>query len=277
MGVTLVWQDSRFFESLKAFSERSISVANGLKIVLVLGSAPDAVLAKNWDLSVFTSRVAINNAWQITPDWDYLVYPEDFASDRLPTEPLLPHQRLIEASEFVPQQNSFGGFVYAGGTMAFTTGYWALGALKPDILAFLGCDMVYATGDGKASHFYGQGTPDPLRADVTLQSLEAKSVRFLSFAHSQHCAVVNLSQLPESRLLFPRVSMAEFATQSLCQDMLNRQNQLFDTAVVSRVLKAEQDLGYMVPSGRYWEREAEFDKTKLSDIDHMWLQTLQAA
>ncbi len=251
-------------------------MANGLKIVLVLGSAPDAVLAKNWDLSVFTSRVAINNAWQITPDWDYLVYPEDLALDRLPPEPLLPHQRLIDASEFVPQQNSFGGFVYAGGTMAFTTGYWALGALKPDILAFLGCDMVYATGAGEASHFYGQGTPDPLRVDVTLQSLEAKSVRFLSFAHSQNCAVVNLSKLPESRLLFPRVSMAEFATQSLCQDMVNRQSQLFDRSVVTRVLQVEQDLGYMVPSGRYWERAAEFDKTKLSEIDHMWLQAMQA-
>ena len=97
-------------------------MTNGLKIVLVIGSAPDAVLAKNWDLSVFTSRVAINNAWQITPHWDYLVYPEDFACERLPPAPLLSHQRLIAASEFVPQQNNFGGFVYAGGTMAFTTG-----------------------------------------------------------------------------------------------------------------------------------------------------------
>ncbi len=252
-------------------------MTNGLKIVLVLGSAPDAVLAKNWDLSVFTSRVAINNAWQITPHWDYLVYPEDFACDRLPPAPLLSHQRLIAASEFVPQQNNFGGFVYAGGTMAFTTGYWALGALKPDILAFLGCDMVYATGSDQPSHFYGQGTPDPLRVDVTLQSLEAKSVRFLSFAHSQNCAVVNLSKLPESRLLFPRVSMSEFATQALCQDMLSRQSQLFDTSVVMRVLQAEHDLGYMVPSGRYWECEAEFDKTKLSDIDHLWLQARQTA
>jgi hypothetical protein len=33
----------------------------------------------------------------------------------------------------------------------------------------------------------------------------------------------------------------------------------------------------MVPSGRYWEREAEFDKTKLSDIDSLWLQAMQAA
>jgi hypothetical protein len=52
---------------------------------------------------------------------------------------------------------------------------------------------------------------------------------------------------------------------------------LFDTTVVTRVLQAEQELGYMVPSGRYWEREAEFDKTKLSEIDHLWLQAMQAA
>lgn len=264
----------RMFERVQ---ETEVNVTNGLKIVLVLGSAPDALLAKNWDLSVFTHRVAINNAWQITPDWDYLVYPEDFPSNRLPPRPLLPQQRLVEASDFVPQQNNFGGFVYAGGTMAFTAGYWALGALKPGILAFVGCDMVYATAAGQSSHFYGQGTPDPLRVDVTLQSLEAKSVRFLSFAHSQQCAVVNLSQLPESRLLFPRVSMSEFASQSLCQDMLNRQSQLFDAKAVTQVLQAEQALGYMVPSGRYWEREAEFDKTKLSEIDSLWLQALQAA
>lgn len=252
-------------------------MANGLNMVLLVGSAPDAVLAKSWDLSVFTSRVAINNAWQITPDWNYLVYPEDFATDRLPPEPLLPHQRFVAANEFVPQQNNYGGFVYAGGTMAFTAGYWALGALKPDILAFLGCDMVYAAAAGASSHFYGQGTPDPLRVDVTLQSLEAKSVRFLSFAHAQNCAVVNLSKLSESRLLFPRVSMDEFATPSLRQDMLARQSQLFDTTMVNRVLQAEQDLGYMVPSGRYWERAAEFDKTKLRDIDHLWLQAMQGA
>jgi hypothetical protein len=31
----------------------------------------------------------------------------------------------------------------------------------------------------------------------------------------------------------------------------------------------------MVPSGRYWEHTAEFDKTKLSDIDSLWLQAMR--
>lgn len=245
-------------------------------MVLLIGSAPDAVLAKGWDLSVFTKRVAINNAWQITPDWDYLVYPEDFAPERMPPTPSKPSQHLIGASEFVPQQNSFGGFVYAGGTMAFTAGYWALGALKPDLIAFLGCDMVYGTSTVESSHFYGQGTPDPLRVDVTLQSLEAKSVRFMSLAHTQQCAVVNLSALPESRLMFPRVDQLELMAPELQRQLLQRQREMLNPAEAVRALQAEQDLGYMVASGRYWEHTAEFDKTKLSDIDSLWLKAINA-
>lgn len=252
-------------------------MAEDLKMVLLIGSAPDAVQAKDWDLSIFTQRVAINNAWQITPDWDYLVYPEDFAPERLPPAPLKSSQKLIDAHEFVPQQNSYGGFVYAGGTMAFTAGYWALGALKPDLIAFLGCDMVYRTATGESSHFYGQGTPDPLREDVTLQSLEAKSVRFMALAQMHRCAVVNLSELSESRLLFPRVSGLALATPSVCRHLLQRQGELLNAADVARALQAEKDLGYMVASGRYWEHAAEFDETKLSDIDNLWLQAMRVA
>jgi hypothetical protein len=244
----------------------------GLNMVLIIGSAPDAVLAKNWDLSMFAHRVVINNAWQITPDWDYLVYPEDFPAERLPPTPLKASQQLIDAAQFVPQQNSFGGFVYAGGTMAFTTGYWALGALKPDLIAFLGCDMVYDVAPGTGSHFYGHGTADPLRVDMTLQSLEAKSLRLMSLAHQQHCTVVNLSALPASRLLFPRASRRDLATPNVRQHLLAQQHDRLDTAGVAQALQAEQDLGYMVPSGRYWEHTAEFDKTLLSNIDDLWLQ-----
>jgi hypothetical protein len=252
-------------------------VTEDLKMVLLIGSAPDAVLAKDWDLSMFAHRVAINNAWQITPDWDHLVYPEDFPPERLPPTPLKPSQQLIAAPEFVPQQNSFGGFVYAGGTMAFTAGYWALGALKPDLIAFLGCDMVYGTSTGESSHFYGQGTPDPLREDVTLQSLEAKSARFMSLAHTQKCAVVNLSELAESRLLFPRVRRLDLGTSALHEQLLQQQSRLLNAAAAENALQAEQELGYMVASGRYWEHAAEFDKTKLSDIDSLWLQAVTNA
>jgi hypothetical protein len=244
-------------------------------IVLIIGSAPDALLAKNWDLSMFTHRVVINNAWQITPDWDFLVYPEDFPAERLPRTSLKPNQRLISAPDFVPQQNSFGGFVYAGGTMAFTTGYWVLGALKPNVIAYVGCDMVYASVAGAGSHFYGHGTADPLRVDVTLQSLEAKSIRLMAMANAHHCSVVNLSEQPESRLLLPRVTRHELAAPTLRQGLLKRQRDMIDQAGVAIALQVEQDLGYMVPSGRYWEHTSDFDKSKLRDIDNLWLQVMR--
>jgi len=70
--------------------------------------------------------------------------------------------------------------------MAFTAGYWALHALRPEVMGFIGCDMVYPkTG---ATHFYGTGTADPLRDDVTLQDLGAKSARLMVMAAAQGCA-----------------------------------------------------------------------------------------
>ena len=244
-------------------------------MALVIGSAPDAVLAKNWNLSKFTARVAINNSWQITSDWDYLVYPEDLLPERLPPSPLKPHQRLIDATEFVPQQNSLGGFVYAGGTMAFTAAYWTLGALKPDLIAFLGCDMIYAAANGESNHFYGHGTSDPLRDDITLQSLEAKSVRFMAIANSLNCAVVNLSQLPQSRLVFPRADLQELSESNSCKRLLDRQKNSLNASRIEAALNAEKTLNYMVPSGRYWEHLEGLDVVKLSQIDSLWLQVLQ--
>lgn len=249
-----------------------VHVVQDLNVVLIIGSAPDAVKAKDWDLSGFSSCVAINNAWQITEDWDYLIYPEDLPRERLPPIASLAHRQLVDAHDFVPQQNRFGGFVYAGGTMAFTAGYWALGALKPDVIAFLGCDMVYSAKAGESSHFYGQGSPDPLRSDITLQSLEAKSVRFMALAQLQHCAVVNLSELPDSRLLFPRVSISAFPLQQPRDELLSLYAGGLDAKAVNKALMAEKALDYMVPSGRYWEVIHQFDPLKLCDIDAMWLE-----
>jgi hypothetical protein len=240
------------------------------KAVLIVGSAPDAMVIKSWDLSTFSDCVVINNAWQISEAWSHLIYPEDFPSSRLPCPTIQKHKQLITASDFVPQQNRFGGFVYAGGTMAFTAGYWALGALKPDLIAYVGCDMVYSTDETKASHFYGQGTADPLREDVTLQSLEAKSIRFMALAHENHCTVVNLSQLASSRLKFPRMDISDFYPQIRIDDLYSNQDGLIRHDEVRKALAEEKNLGYMVASGRYWECESDFDKNKLRDIDCMW-------
>lgn len=232
--------------------------------VLILGSGPQAADARNWGRDPFSHIVAINNAWRVRPDWDASIFPEDLPPENRPPV-VAPDQQLIEADQFVPMQNRFGGFVYAGGTMAFTAAYWALGALKPSVMAFFGCDLVYpATG---RTHFYGTGTPDPLRDDVTLQSLEAKSARLQLIAAAEQCACVNLST-GESRLVIPRADLDSLAEVVPIAP---------DAALVTRVQERERALDYFVESGRYWEEAEQFDPVALAEIDALWLEAHQAS
>ncbi|MEL6690482.1 MAG: hypothetical protein AAFP28_09195 [Pseudomonadota bacterium] len=221
--------------------------------LLMLGSGPGAVEARNWDRAPFDAVVAINNAWRIRDDWDFLVYPYDFPSENMPPEAT---GALIDETHFVPAQNAYGGFVFGGATMAFTATYWALHALKPTLIAYLGCDMHYPkTGP---THFYGEGTADPLRADVSLRNLEARSERARVFAARQDCALVNLSSGP-SRLLFPRAT----------QDSLPERPAPYDRAQTDRALEEEARLGYQTPTG--FHDHLDIDTGALDAIDALWL------
>jgi hypothetical protein len=124
----------------------------------------------------FSKIVAITDAWRVRLDWDFLVHDGDFPSDRLLGDDTLRQAQIFSASEYVPAKNAFGGFVYAGATMALTAAYLTIQSRKPDVPAFLGCDMIYA---GLNTHFYGIDRPDPQRNDVTPRNLEAKSARLL--------------------------------------------------------------------------------------------------
>jgi hypothetical protein len=236
------------------------------RIVLILGSAPSAVDCREWERGDIDDIVAINNAWRVREDWNYLIHPEDFPEDRRP-KAIGPGQRIVTAKDYVPLQNEMGGFVYAGGTMAFTAGYWALAALRPQVIAFWGCDMVYASA-GK-THFYGTGASDPLRDDVTLRSLEAKSARLGLIAARMGCACVNLSDR-DSRLVFPRTDRS-----SLCEVMALPRS--VAAACSARAEAEERRLGYMVPSGRYWDVEERFDPARIDALDRMWLSGWGAA
>ena len=237
---------------------------NSDKPVLIIGSGPNAVQATSWDKSIFSAIVTINNAWQVRNDWDYLVYPDDFPPSRLPRT-LKRHQMLIDEHDFVPAQNMYGGFVYAGGTMAYTTAYWALARLAPKTMLFMGCDMHYPkTG---ATHFYGTGTPDPLRNDITLTSLEACSARLYCLAYRTGCKIYNLSDGP-SRLLFDRASISAEGELNLPAAYPAPNNQAIEDA-----LSIENKLGYLVESGRYWESDIEFDRDALCALDISWLES----
>lgn len=225
--------------------------------VLMLGSAPMAASAAAWSRDPFDLVLAINNAWRIRRDWDVAIHPHDFPPERQAVAG--PGQRIVTEAEFVPAQNVYGGFVYAGATMAFTAAYWALHALKPSSIAVYGCDMHYPKSG--PTHFYGSGTPDPLRPDVTLRSLEAKAARLMLLAARQGCAMVNLSFGP-SRLVFPRAMRTAVAGAKPVAG---------DQALVEAALRAEAELDYVVPSGRYWEEPGRFDVGALDRLDAMWL------
>ncbi|MEO8530589.1 MAG: hypothetical protein ABI459_05160 [Deltaproteobacteria bacterium] len=234
----------------------------GMTIVLMLGSAPNATQAQGWDRDLFDHILAINNAWRIREDWTHWIHPWDFPDAGRPAPKS--GQKVITQDDFVPAQNQFGGFVYAGGTMAFTAAYWALAALKPSIIAVLGCDMTYAKIG--ATHFYGTGTADPLRKDITLRNLEAKATRLEALAATQGTAIVNLSDQP-SRLTFRRASL---------QDLAQITPRLPDPEVVKAAQARETDLNYHVPSGRYWEEADRFDIDEIDDLDALWLNAYSA-
>ena len=46
-----------------------------------------------------------------------------------------------------------------------------------------------------------------------------------------------------------------------------------DSRSIKRALDLEGELAYMVPSGKYWESTIEFDQSKLSEIDSLWLKS----
>ena len=232
--------------------------------VLILGSAPDALRAREWRANTFDAIVAVNNAWQVRDDWTYSIFPSDFPDNKRALAGA--GQKLISADEYVDTQNAYGGFVYAGGTMAFTTAYWVLAALKPSIIAFMGCDMVYTATN---THFYGKGKPDPLREDVTLRSLEAKSARFEALAAEQNCKVVNLSEQPESRLLFPRNRLDDVLQPA----QIKLRN--FNMTQVNTAKQREADLGYFVENGKYWKHVENFDPAEIDKLDKLWLSTLE--
>ena len=225
--------------------------------VLILGSAPNVVAVNDIDLSSYDEIIVINNAWQVLESWTEHIFPYDFPRENKPTR-YSKSQRAIDEKLFVQRQNEFGGFIYAGGTMAFTALYWALGEHMPSEIHILGCDMVYP--DAGKTHFYGAGTPDPLREDFTLRDLYAKSARFMCLAARNGCRTYNLSD-QSSKLCFPRHNRN--IDDKPCHLLINK-------ASVQSILDQENSLGYFISSGRYWEADLKIDLQALDQIDLQW-------
>lgn len=95
----------------------------------------------------------------------------------------------------------------------------------------------------------------------------------MALANKQNCVILNMSSLSETRLTFPRSAPLDFQQSFNHAKLLTAQNQSVDSQKVSMALEAEKRLGYIVPSGRYWEGIQSFDPVQLRMIDDIWMET----
>ena len=231
----------------------------GATKVLIIGSAPDATKARELDLTFFDTVIVINNAWKIISNWNELIFPYDFPDNKKPKS-IGKQQRFVTEKEFVPAQESLGGFVYAGATMTFTAGYWALVEHKPSLMCFLGCNMVYPSNT--QTHFYGSGRKDPLRDDISLTSLKAGSRRLLAIAKMRNCDLISLSS-GVTNLDIPQLDFSQldnFHTSIV----LDRQR-------VADAFLLEESFGYFFIGKKYWEFLDQIDKSHLIELDRAWV------
>jgi hypothetical protein len=122
--------------------------------------------------------------------------------------------------------------------------------------------MVYPkTG---STHFYGTGTADPLRKDISLRSLKAKSARVYAIALIQGCQIANLSKA-ESELVAPRRNSV---TSNAPEPFQLNENKF------KKAKQREATLGYFIEDGRYWEKSDRFDTDEIDLLDALWIDAI---
>lgn len=234
------------------------------KPTLIIGSGPSALDLSQRDLGR-TRTAAINNAWRVRGDIDYLLFPSDFPEER--RAPSSYKARRITVPDYMAGMNAGGGLIFCGATMVFAAGYWAVHSIRTKVVGFYAADMIYPS---QGSHFYGEGTADPLREDISLRSLEAKGVRLFSFGISRGVVLVNCSPQAESRLVFPRVELAKL---SELQTHPKRWSELKKAAKDVFRLEAEAPFDRM--REEYWTLADTQEKLDfIGRVDQQWLSLL---
>jgi len=167
--------------------------------VLIVGSGANCREVNTWNTSGYSVFV-MNNAWKAVNNWDYLYYPGDFHDLPTPME----GKNLITGAfinHFLSKFNLDRISYHA--TALFSATYFAMYALKPKLIGYIGTDMNYSI-EGNA--FYGKSIPDPLRFGEEVLNLWLKEL--VNDAKSLKIKLVNFSNGP-SRLPFERVKFSE--------------------------------------------------------------------
>jgi len=245
-----------------AFLVLSLFTKNSLS--LIVGSAPSAIDLADLPLDG-VCKIAVNNAWRIRNDFQYSIFPSDFPAERRPG-PNWPG-KVVSNSSYMPAMNAAGGIIFCGATMAFAAGYWAVHRRTSRVIAFFASDMIY---DGASTHFYGTGSPDPLRDDVSLCSLEAKSVRLFAWALTRGTLLVNSSKASTSRLIFPRLLLEAAKIRPSRSQLVCAWKPLLNEAASIRISEVAAPFNALRED--YWLLPDTSEKTAfLEGIDRAWL------
>ncbi|SDB55052.1 hypothetical protein [Bauldia litoralis] len=242
------------------------------RFVLLAGSAPDVVALRDRDLGGLTA-VAVNNAWRIRDDFDYVVFPRNFPDENRPPEGY--RGALVREINYLKHVASAGGLLFCGSTMAFNAGYWAVRYLKPALIGFSACDMIY--DDDDETHFYGKGEADPLRDNLTLRSLEAKSARLFAYALAAGSLAVNFSTRPRSRLVFPRLPLEATRNRSAMRRVAVEARRSAEGRAIldaaQRTARMEAAPPFDVDPNNYWALVGDAAATEFLDkVDRQWLE-----
>jgi hypothetical protein len=205
--------------------------------------------------------IALNNAWRVRDDFDVVLFANDFPSRQLPRRYV---GELLSTANIEPAvAKAFGPLMFRGSTMAFNGIYYAL-SLAPAAVFAIGCDMDYRVVQGR-THFYGIGGVDPLRYNISLRSLQAKSSRALCLAAQSHVPLVRVCDEIAGHLALPSVSFADFESGCDAPPVSLFADQC------ARALEAEKNAPFDATIKKYWKyNDDEAARRYVDTVDSLW-------
>ena len=191
--------------------------------VLLLGSGKTALNVNDYDYKGNKWVIGtVNNAFRVTPQWDYAFFSKDFQKGKRPThQSLRDNQVMVDGENIVFASDPWGGLLKTGLSIVLQSSYWILKNLKPDIIAYLGADMNYEPDKKGYTTFYGRGMDIAERGisdpDHMAQMYGGGNPNYLIDIYKQleanalgeNCALYNLSDDPKTRLPFPKKTPEE--------------------------------------------------------------------
>lgn len=236
----------------RAFVDRTLARLTPrefFKTVVVVGSAPTAPSVARL-LGKQTFVVGLNNSWRALPRYDAFVYADDLPPESKPG-PEDVARKGRSAPQYYPAMEASGGILFCGASTGFAAGYWVAHTMPFSQVSYFAADMTYSN---RQSHFYGKGSPDPLRKDLSLQDLPAKSLRLYYFGLTRGSLFLNASAEPETRLAFPRVTSGLSVSKNVMGEVLDALFEETETAKkeAAEALALEKDVPFDATVSDYW-------------------------